>query len=111
MRGHSSEPVELQPGISARHVARVAEIEQWAWRRVRSLRLFYTHLSAFGIINFLLILIDLSTPGEQWFYIPLLGWGLILGLHAAHAYEMVPWLTRDWEQRKVRELIQEKLRQ
>lgn len=110
MRGQSSEPVDLKPGISAREQARVAEIERWAWRRVRSLRLFYTHLTIYLLINFALVLADLSTHGETWFYIPLLGWGLIVGLHAAQAYEMLPWFTEDWERRKVEELIQDKLR-
>jgi hypothetical protein len=31
-------------------------------------------------------------------------------LHALHAYEMLPWTTQDWEQRKVRNLIETRLR-
>jgi hypothetical protein len=109
MRGQSSEPVELRPGISAREVARAAEVERWAWRRVRSLRAFYTHMTIFLVVNFALVLVDLSTPGETWFYIPLLGWGLLVGFHAAQAYEMLPWFGEDWEQRKVEELIRDRL--
>jgi hypothetical protein len=109
MRGQSSEPVELRPGGGAREAAHIAEIERWAWRRVRSLRRFFTHLSVFLIVNFALVLLDLSTPGETWFYMPLLAWGLVVGLHAAQAYEMVPWFTDDWEQRKVREFMEQKL--
>jgi hypothetical protein len=109
MRGQSSEPIELRPGISAREVSRIAEAERWAWRRVRSLRLLYTHMTVFLLLNFVLVLVDLSTPGETWFYIPLLGWGLLVGLHAAQAYEMLPWFSEHWEQRKVEELIRQRL--
>ncbi len=92
MRGQGSEPVELRPGIGARDAAHFAEVEQWAWRRVRSLRGFYSHLTAYVIINFVLFLIDSTTPGPAWFY------------------EMLPWTTHDWEQRKVRELIESRRR-
>ena len=110
MRGQDSEPTELRPGLNAREAARVAELETWAWRRVRSLRAFYSHLTAYVVTNFVLFLIDATTAGPAWFYIPLTGWGLLLCLHALHAYEMLPWTTQNWEQRKVRELIETRTR-
>jgi 2TM domain len=110
MRGQGSEPVELRPGVSAREAAQLAEIEQWAWRRVRALRGFYSHLTAYVIINFVLFMIDSTTPGPAWFYAPLIGWGLLVCLHGLHAYEMLPWTTQGWEERKVRELIDSRTR-
>lgn len=110
MRGMGSEPVPLHAGIAVREAARAAEVEQWAWRRIRSLRLFYNHLTIFVIVNFILLLIDVSTPGTPWFYQVLLGWGMFVGLHAAHTYELLPWTNRDWEQRRVKELIEERRR-
>ena len=107
LRGKGSEPVELAPGVGVREAAREAEIERWAWRRVKSLRLFYTHLTIYVIVNFVILLIDVSTPGDPWFYQVLLGWGLFVGLHAAHTYELLPWSSRDWEERKVQELIEQ----
>jgi 2TM domain-containing protein len=107
LRGKGSEPVELAPGIGVREAAREAELERWAWRRVKSLRLFYTHLTIYVIVNFIILLIDVSTPGDPWFYQVLLGWGLFVGLHAAYTYELLPWSSRDWEQRKVQELIEQ----
>jgi hypothetical protein len=106
IRGGASEPVELRAGVGVREAAREVELEQWAWRKVKSLRLLYTHLSVFVFANVILLLIDVSTPGEVWFYKVLIGWGLLAGLHAAYTYELLPWSTRDWEQRKVRELIE-----
>ncbi|MGH6989033.1 MAG: 2TM domain-containing protein [Stellaceae bacterium] len=111
IRGQKSEPIELRPGLgAARDAGRMAELERWAWRRVRTLRLFYSHLSLYVVVNFILFLIDSSTPGPAWFFAPLIGWGLIVVLHGLHAYELLPWTTHDWEQRKVRELIEGRLR-
>jgi hypothetical protein len=107
VRGGASEPIELRAGAGVREAAREVELEQWAWRKVKSLRLLYSHLSIFVFGNVGLLLVDVSTPGEVWFYKVLIGWGLIVGLHAAYTYELLPWSTRDWEQRKVRELMDE----
>ncbi len=111
VRGQSSEPVEIRPGVSVREQARIAEIEQWAWRRVRAMRAFYTHLTIFVGIMLILFLVDTATAGPVWFYIPLCAWGLILALHGLHAYDMLPWTTQGWEQRKVRELVISRMRE
>ena len=108
VKGGASEPVELHAGAGVREAAREVELEQWAWRKVRKLRFLYTHLSVFALVNLVLLLIDVSTPGDPWFYKVLLGWGLLAGLHAAYAYELLPWTTRDWEQRKAQELVEER---
>ncbi|HKX07178.1 MAG TPA: 2TM domain-containing protein [Stellaceae bacterium] len=105
VRGGASEPIELHAGVGVREAAREIELEQWAWRKVKSLRLLYTHLTIFALGNVILLLIDISTPGEVWFYKVLIGWGLVAGLHTAYTYELLPWSTRDWEQRKARELM------
>ena len=110
MRGRGREPVELRPGIAVRAEARSVEIEQWAWGRVRAMRAFYTHLTIFVGVNLIIFLVDSAPAGPAWFYIPLLSWGLILALHGLHAYDLLPWTTQGWEQRKVRELIIARLR-
>jgi hypothetical protein len=110
MRGRGSKPVELRPGIPVREQARIAEIEQWAWRRVRAMRGFYTHITVFVGVNFIMFLVDSATEGPVWFYVPLLSWGLILALHGLHAYDLLPWTTPGWEQRKVRDLIISRMR-
>jgi len=106
IRGGASEPVELRAGVGVREAAREVAIEQWAWRKVKSLRLLYMHLTVYIFGNVILLLVDVSTPGEPWFYKVLLGWGLLVALHAAYTYELLPWSSSDWEQRKVRELIE-----
>lgn len=111
VRGQGSEPRELRPGAYVREAARRAEIEQWAWRRMRAMRAFYTHLTIFAGINFILFLVDSATAGPAWFYVPMLGWGLLLAMHGLHAYDLLPWTTQGWEQRKVRELIVGRMRE
>ena len=108
VKGGASEPVELRAGAGVREAAREVELEQWAWRKVRKLRFLYSHLTVFALGNLTLLLVDVSTPGEVWFYKVFLGWGLLAGLHAAYAYELLPWTTRDWEQRKAQELMEER---
>jgi hypothetical protein len=108
--GQASEPATILPGPGVREAGHYAELEQWAWHRVRSLRMFYNHATIYVIANFIILLIDISTPGPAWFYNILLGWGLFLGLHALYAYELVPWSRLDWEQRTVKKLIEHRLR-
>ncbi len=108
IRGGASEPVELRAGAGVREAAREVELEQWAWRKVQGLRVLYTHLTVFVFVNLVLLLIDISTPGDPWFYKILLGWGLLVGLHAAYTYELLPWATQNWEQRKARELMEQR---
>ena len=79
VRGGASEPVELRAGAGVREAAREVELEQWAWRKVKGLRLLYTHLTLYVFVNILLLLIDVSTPGDPWFYKVMLGWGLLVG--------------------------------
>jgi len=110
LRGQGSEEVVVLPGPGVRHLAQQAELEQWAWRRVRSLRFFYNHVTIYVIANFVLLLVDISTPGDPWFYDVMLGWGLFLGFHALYAYELVPWSTLNWEQRTVRKLMEQRRR-
>lgn len=107
--GKASEPVELLPGIGVREEARRIEAERWAWRRMLAIRAFYCHLTIYALVNFLLVVIDLATPGGPWFFYALVGWGLGLGLHAAQTFERLPWFSRDWEHAKVEELISKRL--
>lgn len=54
-----------------------------ARRRVEARLGFYTHLGVYLVVNTLLIIINLqSSPQHYWFYWPLLGWGIGLAFHA-----------------------------
>lgn len=83
--------------------------ERDARRHVFRLRAFYHHLVVFALVNAGLLAINLvASPARLWFYWPLLGWGVWLGLHAFATFSRGMWLGREWEERKVRELIADK---
>ena len=75
--------------------------------RVEQLKGFYTHAAAYVVVNIGLFVINLLTPGSWWFYWPLLGWGLGLGVHALNMFVLGGGLGQDWEERKTRELMNE----
>ena len=75
-----------------------------ARQRVEALRGFYIHLVFYVIVNAGLFLIDMLASGGTWFYWPLLGWGIGLAVHAVSVFARGPF-GADWEQRKIRELM------
>ena len=50
-----------------------------AKKRVDEEKAFYGHALAYLLVNFGLFILDVMTPGEPWFYWPLIGWGIGLG--------------------------------
>ena len=78
-----------------------------AHARVQDLKGFYTHATAYVLVNSGLFAINLLAGGGWWFYWPLLGWGVGLGIHALSVFAFGgggPW-GRNWEERKTRELM------
>lgn len=77
-----------------------------AFCRVRQLRGFYTHLSAYLAVNAgLLVINQVFSPGRLWVVWPLAGWGIGLLIHAAGVFLGGRWLGAEWERRKVEELV------
>src|SRR4028118_43941 len=50
--------------------------------RVQAIRAFYVHGVAFLVVNAALFALNTLAGGVWWFYWPLIGWGIGLGLHA-----------------------------
>ena len=77
-----------------------------ARRRVRQIRGFYAHVAVFVAVNVLLHLINFAaTRRVDWAFWPLVGWGIGLLAHGLATYRWMPFLGRDWEERKIRELM------
>jgi hypothetical protein len=75
--------------------------------RVKALKGFYIHATAFVLVNIALFALNVLVGGVWWFYWPLLGWGIGLGVHALAVFGFGgggPW-GRDWEERKIREMM------
>lgn len=80
--------------------------EREARFQVRCLRGFYVHLAVFALVNAGLVAINLlASPGHLWFQWPLLGWGIWLLFHAFGTFARGRFLGREWEERRVRELL------
>jgi hypothetical protein len=78
-----------------------------AQARVKQLRDFYGHLTAYVFVNLLLLAINLVTsPGAWWFYWPAFGWGIGLAAHALNVYAAGGRWGRAWEERTIRELLE-----
>jgi hypothetical protein len=77
-----------------------------ARRRVRQIRGFYVHVAVFVAVNILLHLINfVATPKVYWAFWPLVGWGIGLLAHGLATYRWMPFLGKDWEERKIRDLM------
>ncbi len=82
---------------------------QRARAHVKALKGFYIHATTFVLVNLALFAINVLVGGPWWFYWPLLGWGIGLGAHALGVFGFGgggPW-GRDWEERKIREMMDE----
>ncbi len=98
------EEVAAQEAAAARR--RRSEQEQEARRRVRQMKSFYEHAATFVIVNLMLAVTNLLTsPSELWFLWPLLGWGVGLASHGFKVFGFGGIGSREWEERKVRELL------
>src|SRR3712207_6616102 len=67
--------------------------------RVQELKGFYTHATAYVLVNIGLFVINLLTGGGWWYYWPLLGWGIGLGVHALSVFGFSGGgpFGQDWE--------------
>lgn len=78
-----------------------------AKKKVESIKGFYGNLTAFIAVNVVLILINLYTSPEYlWFYWPLMWWGVGVVFHGLKVFEVFPVLGKDWEERKIKELME-----
>jgi hypothetical protein len=80
-----------------------------AQERVEELKSFYNHLITFTIINLLILLAVLFLEGDLLFFfiVSVLGWGIGLFIHAIKTFHWNPFTGKDWEQRKIQELLRE----
>lgn len=79
-----------------------------AKKRVDEIKGFYGNLTAYIIVNAFLIVINLMTSREYlWFFWPLLGWGIGVAFHAMKVFNYLPFFGKDWEDRKIREFMEE----
>ena len=78
-----------------------------AKKRVKEIRSFYYNLTCYCLVIPTLIFINLTfTPEFYWFPFSMGGWGIGLAIHAMAAFDIMPFFNRDWEERKMREILE-----
>ncbi len=79
---------------------------QRAQKQVEEIKGFYGHLVSFVSVMLFLLFINLKySPQYLWFFWPFLGWGIGLLFHGLKAFNYTPFLGKDWEQRKIKEFM------
>ena len=82
-----------------------------ARKHVESLKEFYYNLVSYCLVNPFLIFINLWTsPQFHWFWFPMFGWGIGLTFHAMSVYFEDGRFGRNWEERKIREYMDQEER-
>ena len=77
-----------------------------AKKRVEEIKGFYGHLFAYVGVNITLLVINLVTsPGGLWFYWVSLFWGIGLFWHAMGVFVFSRFPGKNWEQKKIKELM------
>ncbi len=79
-----------------------------AVERVERLKEFYQNLASYCVVIPILIYINLTfSPFFYWFWFPLIGWGIGLFFHFLEVNNSNVFLGKNWEERKIRELMEE----
>lgn len=82
-----------------------------AAKRVKKLKSFYSHLTIYILVNLLIVFINIQDlkAGESYFqyknFITLFFWGIGLLAHAMSVFVPQFFLGKNWEERKIRELM------
>ena len=76
---------------------------QRAKDKVEQLKGFYGNLISYCVVIPVLIIINLNTSNFQWFWFPMLGWGIGLTFHALETFGY----SKSWEERKINEFMKE----
>lgn len=78
-----------------------------AKKRVEEMKGFYGNLTSYIVVNCVLFVINMVTsPQYLWFFWPLLGWGIGVIFHGIKVFNYMPFLGKDWEERKIKEFME-----
>ncbi len=79
-----------------------------AKKQVEEIKGFYGNLTAYIVINIFFLILNLRTsPEHLWFFWPMLGWGIGVIFHGFKAFNYTPFLGKNWEDRKIKEFMNE----
>jgi len=76
---------------------------QLALEHAKELKKYYSHLGTYLVFGlFFFILNAITSFGHWWFYWPMLGWGIGIGLHTVKVFAY----GNGWEERKAQEILE-----
>ena len=78
---------------------------QRAQQRVTEIKEFYHHLTTYLIFVCIFIALNLYTTSFFWAIFPIVGWGIGVMGHASNTFRWNPFFSKEWEQRKIDEYI------
>ncbi|MEZ4875914.1 MAG: 2TM domain-containing protein [Flavobacteriaceae bacterium] len=76
-----------------------------AKKHVEQLKGFYVHFTIYLIMVPVFIVLNLKTTDFPWAIFPIVGWGMGVIGHAMEVFHWNPFLGKNWEERKIRELM------
>ncbi|MET1259833.1 MAG: 2TM domain-containing protein [Flavobacteriaceae bacterium] len=79
---------------------------QKAKEKVEAIKGFYGNLTAYAIVIPLLALLNYYTTSFPWVIFPAIGWGIGVIAHGFGAFGYMPFLGKDWEERKIKEYME-----
>lgn len=77
-----------------------------AKKRVEAIKGFYTNAFLYCLIIPFLAWVNWKTVSFPWVLFPALSWGFGLTMHGLEVFGYHPFLGKNWEQRKLRELME-----
>lgn len=78
-----------------------------ARKKAQAIRGFYINAAAYCIVIPASVYLNYRyTPAFQWWWMAILCWGTGLAIHAMDAFGRYPFLSKEWEKRKMKELLE-----
>ncbi len=76
-----------------------------AKKRVEDLKGFYIHFFIYLVCVPGFIVLNIMSTSFPWAFFPILGWGIGVGSHAAETFNYHPFFGKNWEERKIRDIM------
>ncbi len=94
--------------IMKTHTTNQDEKYNRALEKVEKIKGFYANLTSYIFVNAFLVAVNYYTSWEhKWFIYPMMGWGIGVVFHYFETFGNYPFLSKDWEEKKIKELMDE----
>ena len=83
-----------------------------AQKKVKDIRGFYEHLTVYVLCNPIVIVVNyMTSPGYLWWIWSVMGWGITIILHGLKVFNLLPFFSKDWEDKKIKEILEKENKQ